>query len=212
MDTSLGAAQRRLLAALGKNESVKDFYLAGGTALNLQVGHRLSVDLDFFGDIPLNTDKIIQALSRNMQVEAAEIAPGTLHILVNGIQVSFFEYQYKVLETNRLLGINLASLKDIALMKIMAIQQRGLRKDFIDLYAICQTGLDLPELFNLMKEKYPQNKFDRIVLLKALCYFEDAVEEVPLLTKSMDWETVKSFFRAEVRKFRLAGGNADKVG
>jgi hypothetical protein len=201
MDNSLTPAQGRLLAAIGKCESIKDFYLAGGTALNIHLGHRVSVDLDFFSDKPLNGEKVLEELRRDTPVEVTGMEQGTLHLKMEEVPVSFFEYRYQVLGRKQYQGIALASLKDIGLMKIMAIQYRGLRKDFIDLYAICRTGVTLPELMALMEIKYPNIKFDTVALLKALCYFGDAVDEVPLLTKDIDWENVKKYFRAEVRKF-----------
>lgn len=200
MDNSLTPAQSRLLAAIGNCESVKDFYLAGGTALNIHLGHRLSVDLDFFSDKPLNGEQVLEELRRCTPVEVTGMGQGTLHLKMEEVLVSFFEYRYKVLEKNRYQGIALASLKDIGLMKIMAIQQRGMRKDFIDLYAICRTGITLQELMELMGKKYQNIKFDTVSLSKALCYFGDAVDEVPLLTKDIDWESVKKYFRSEVRK------------
>jgi hypothetical protein len=199
MGDSLGTIQRELLAKIGKCESVKDFYLAGGTALTIQLGHRLSMDFDFFSYKPLNGDRVLQELGLDAMVEVTGMEPGTLHLKMEGVPVSFFEYHYELLEKNKYHEIALASLTDIALMKIMAIQQRGLRKDFIDLYAICRTGITLPNLLDLMKKKYPNVKFDRIAVFKSLSYFGDAVDEVPLLIKDIDWETVKKFFRKEVR-------------
>lgn len=125
---------------------------------------------------------------------------GTLHVTMTGIPVSFFEYPYKVLQTKNQDGVVMASLRDIGLMKLMAIQQRGLRKDFIDLYAICGSGISLADLLEGLKEKYSPITFDRISIYKSLVYFTDAVDEVPLLVKDIEWEEVKKFFRHEVRK------------
>ncbi len=199
MENSLTSEQSRLLAAIGKFKYIKDFYLAGGTALNIQLCHRLSVDFDFFSERPLNSNKIIEESSHDAPVKVIGMEKGTLHLKIGEIPVSFFEYHYKVLEKKQFHGILIASLKDIGLMKIMAIQQRGLRKDFIDLYAICMTGITLPALLELMKEKYLGIKFDIISIMKSLCYFEDAIDDVPLLTKDIEWETVKKYFKKEVR-------------
>ncbi|OGJ87880.1 MAG: hypothetical protein A2268_00780 [Candidatus Raymondbacteria bacterium RifOxyA12_full_50_37] len=201
MDNTLTSIQSSLLATLGKSESVKDWYLAGGTALNIQLGHRQSIDFDFFSEKQVNMEKVLEGLSRDIHVEVTGMEPGTLHVKIEGVQISFFEYRYKVLEKRQFQGIAMASLKDIGLMKILAIQQRGLRKDFIDLYAICRTGMTLPGLMGLLLEKYPNITFDTVALLKALCYFGDAVDDVPLLTHDIDWENVKKYFQTEVRVF-----------
>jgi hypothetical protein len=74
-----------------------------------------------------------------------------------------------------------------------------LRKDFIDLYAICKTGIRFAELLDSLNDKYTAIQFDRMALLKALIFFGDAVEDVPLLVKDINWETVKKHFRQEVR-------------
>ena len=92
------------------------------------------------------------------------------------------------------------STKEIGPRKIMSIMQRGLKKDFFDLYSICHTVSTLPQLLLQMDSIYPNIKIDKVAMLKALCYFGDAVEEVPMLVKDFDWESVKKYFRAEVRK------------
>jgi hypothetical protein len=199
MDGTLTPAQNHVLAKFVKCESAGDFYLAGGTALNMHLGHRVSVEFDFFSEKPLHSEKVLEELSRTDSVEVAGMEPGTLHLKIEGVPVSFFEYRYKVLEKIPYQGVALASLPDIGLMKIIAIQQRGLRKDFIDLFAICRAGQALPALLGRWKEKYPNITLDTVTVLKALSYFGDAVDEVPLLTKDIVWEDVKKYFRKEVR-------------
>ncbi|MFH0920445.1 MAG: nucleotidyl transferase AbiEii/AbiGii toxin family protein [Fibrobacterota bacterium] len=205
MAATSDAGQRKLLAKIADCEGVKPFYLAGGTALTFQLGHRLSVDLDFFSPLPFQGEILLAGLRHAASTELTGMERGTLHINMDGIPVSFFEYPYPVLELKKENGFAMASIKDIGLMKLMAIQQRGLRKDFIDLYAICKTGIRLVDLLELLKEKYTSVQFDRLALLKALVYFGDAVEEVPLLVKDINWDAVKKFFRQEVRVLSGAG-------
>lgn len=201
MEDSLERTQRDLLARLVNKPILRGFYLAGGTALNIQLHHRVSADLDFFSENPLNPDAIVDGLKGNNDVKSEGGDAGTLRLVIDNIPVSFFRYGYRLLEKIQNQNIPMASLKDIGLMKIMAILGRGMKKDFIDLYAICRTGITIPDLLALAVEKFPGVKLDGAAIQKSLVFFDDAVDEVPLLEKDIDWEQVKRFFRAEVRKY-----------
>lgn len=200
MGDTIRSSQQRLLAKIAGRPALKPFYLAGGTSLALQLGHRLSVDLDFFEPDPFDPQYLIADLRKAALLEVSGIEPGTLRLKLDDIPVSFFEYPYRLLEKVEISGVVMAGLKDVALMKLIAIQQRGLRKDFIDLYAICRTGVTLADLIDLLPQKYDSVRFDKISIAKALVYFNEAVDDVPLLVKNLDWDTVKGYFRAEVRK------------
>ena len=98
-------------------------------------------------------------------------------------------------------GVQLASLLDIALMKIAAVGQRGTRRDFIDLYFLCQQGFTLEGLLGRMPQKFPNVTYPSYHLLRALAYFDDADrDEMAKMLKPLEWETVRDFFSLEANR------------
>jgi hypothetical protein len=197
-------AQRKLLEALRGKEAVRGFYLAGGSALALRLRHRRSLDHDFFRQAPFRpTDLAARIAEIHGPVTPLQVGKGTLTVEASGVKASFFEYPYPLLEPLEDVDglFPTASLLDIALMKLTAIADRGARKDFIDLHAILSAGLDLHELLSRLGEKFPGASYQRYHFLKALTYFDDAVEEpLMLLALGAGWEEIKDFFRREVGK------------
>lgn len=157
------------------------FYLAGGTGLAILLNHRRSVDFDFFSEIDFFPLKMIEELKKNFkeeQISLVEMKKDTLIVSLKKIQTSFFRYDYPLLKPlTGQYGLKIASIEDIAAMKVISIVQRGLKKDFIDLWTIIKdTAYSLDELFPLCKKKYG-SAFSESVALKALTYFHDAEEE-----------------------------------
>lgn len=192
-----------LLRRLGTLPTVSDFYLAGGSALALHLGHRISVDLDFFTpQEDYEQEPLIQDLRRAGHLAIRQQRPGTLNALLEGTQVSFFVYPYPVLEEFQdLWGVRVAGVLDLAMMKLAAIGQRGRKRDFIDLYFICQSGYSLRSLLARMPEKFPKVEYPSYHLLRALVYFQDAEgDEMPRMLVPCHWGQVKRFFREEVRR------------
>jgi len=177
------------------------FYLAGGTALALQFGHRLSRDLDFFSDRSFDEERMVNELKAMGKISLISKARGTLHLEISGIKVSLMEYSYPVLfPFESFLGIQVADPRDIAGMKINAIAGRGSRRDFVDLYVIAQEH-GLAHLIDLFKEKYAQVDFNVIHALKSLTYFKDAENEpMPKMLAPILWDQVARFFRLEAPK------------
>lgn len=178
------------------------FYLAGGTALALQLGHRRSVDFDWFSahpiDDPLRLASEIGAAGARIAVARTE--KGTLHGTVGRVRVSFLEYRYALLRPplKSGAGLCLASLEDIACMKLAAVAQRGSKKDFVDLYALGQ-HLSLPEMLRLYKRKYSVS--DPGHLLFALSFFDDAeAERMPTMLRACSWAVVKRTIRGWVTR------------
>jgi len=196
----LDKKRRALLPGLKflKNRS---FYLAGGTALALQIGHRISVDFDFYNQNKFNPAKIYQDFQAQKpgKILLGNTAENTLFLEINNIAVSFFTYSYPLLKpliTSE--NLNIASLEDIAAMKLIAIIQRGVKRDFIDLYFLSQI-FGLEKIMNLTKKKYAG--FNKYLACQALVYFKDAqgeqAAEVELI-KPLSWEKVKKYLEAEV--------------
>jgi hypothetical protein len=174
-----------------------DFYLAGGTGLALQLGHRDSYDFDFFSKKNIDTKKLflkIKEIFSGYNIIKTQEEENTLSVTINNnIQLSFFTFPYKLME--KLIEepyLNIASMVDIACMKISAIIGRGTNKDYIDLYYILQT-IVLPELLKATSKKFPE--LDTSLVLKSLVYFEDVIEE-PIRFKNN-----KEVPMLEVKKF-----------
>lgn len=190
----LTRAQTRALTRLAPLMAERSFYLAGGTALALQIGHRRSVDLDWFSEAPLTNPlrfaRELQDAGMPLRIERAE--RGTLHGTVFGVRVSFFEYRYPLLRPllrPREPSLRTASPEDIACMKLAAVAQRGSRKDFVDLYALGRR-MPLVRMLALYGRKYGVQ--DPGHLLYALSYFDDAERErMPKLLRPWDWASIK---------------------
>src|SRR3989344_7938351 len=136
------------LALLGKARILGNAYLAGGTALALQIGHRISYDLDFFTDKEFKAQVFLKAMSRFKLYQHERVEWGTILGKLGGVKFSLFYYPYPLLKkTISFRNINIASVTDIAAMKIAAISERGTKRDFIDLYFILQK-ITLARAFN----------------------------------------------------------------
>ena len=159
------------------------FYLAGGTALALQIGHRDSLDFDFFSREEIDTVKLFDQINEifaGSEIIKTQEERNTLSVNIGQVKFSFLTYPYELVD--KLVEaefFNLASIKDIACMKLSAITSRSALKDYVDLYFILEQ-YKLEELLNSCKNKFPQ--LDIGLVLKSLVYFDDIVEE-PIIFK-----------------------------
>ena len=191
---------RKVMTAFAGTELGRRFYLAGGTALALQLGHRRSVDLDYFSrteDIP----SLLEPLRQSLQPFApalADSAWGNLVFLAQEVRIGFYGYGYELVQPLvEIEAVRLASVADIGLMKLDALLGRAGRKDFYDLYEICKR-LSLRQLLDLAPQKYPNVRDFETQVVKRLVYFERAdQDEPPPLLKKVAWETVKAYFRQQ---------------
>lgn len=200
---------QRLLKQLRPLPTVAPFYLAGGSAVALHLGHRISIDLDFFTpQDSYEAEPLIQHLQNVGHLVIRQQGPGTLNATLAETHISFFVYPYPSLGgLQELWGVRIAGLLDLALMKLAAIGQRGRKRDFVDLYQICRSGYALNELLARMPEKFPRVTYPSYHLLRALAYFEDAEPDpMPVMLVPFDWAEAKRFFEREVRRLmeRLA--------
>jgi hypothetical protein len=199
----LRSRQTEVLRLLGPAAAQHGFYLGGGTAIALYLGHRHSIDFDWFRQ-PLVEDPL--ALAGELQEEGIRFVTGwtrrsTLYGTVRGVRVSFFQYRYRLLSPPVSwpeLGFHLASLEDLACMKLSAISQRGSRKDFVDLFALGRHGFTLQQMLGWYREKFAVK--DIAHLLYSLVYFDDAdAEPKPSLIWKVSWREVKESLRGWVR-------------
>lgn len=186
----------QLLKLLTESKIIDNFYLAGGTALALQFGHRKSVDLDWFNKDNFDTQKLREELSKIGQIIIEAEEKNTLDLILSDVKLTFLGYTYNLLfPLLDYQGIKLADYRDIACMKLDAVSSRGSKKDFIDIYFIFQK-ISFNELFELFEKKYNQIKFNRLHILKSLNYFADADKEpMPVMIKDVSWREVKKYFK-----------------
>lgn len=196
----------KVLTKLSKLDLLKNFYLAGGTGLALEIGHRKSYDLDFFTQKRFSSNLLKSNISKFFKVYIVEEDQDTLILNVNNVKISFFKYDYPVLfKFRKFNGIKIADPRDIGCMKISAISSRGTKRDFIDLYFICKNITPLEKLLNLFQKKYKRVKYNPMHILKSLIYFKDAEDEpMPKMIIKVKWSDVKNFFVEEVKKLENA--------
>jgi predicted nucleotidyltransferase component of viral defense system len=197
----LGRAQARLLPRLAYLKKRK-CYLAGGTALALQLGHRESVDFDFYSPRHFDAERVlVQLRDAAKRVELVQMDTDTLILKCDGVMVSLFYYPYPLLESLLDLGdVLVASVEDIAAMKLIAIIQRGRHRDFIDLHRMLES-LSLESMLKLAQHKY--REFNPYLAFQALVYFEDAEAEMsPRARQAAGWKAVKRLLVSEVRKLK----------
>lgn len=202
----LPADWTRAAEDLVSRAALEGFYLAGGTGLALQFGHRRSIDLDLFRENEFDSADVRNRLRGLSNLRKLETAPGTVHLQLHDVKVSFLHYPYPLLFPLRQFErIAVADPRDIACMKLDAIGNRGSRRDFVDLYLAAQT-YGLSEIFGWFAQKYASVSYSRTHLFKALTYFADAEREpMPDMLVPLDWEVVKRYFLSEVPRLpRLA--------
>lgn len=200
----LTAGQRKALRLLGPRSTAEGFYLAGGTAIALHLGHRRSVDFDWFLGArmadPLRLAGEIGAAG--VPFVTSQVGSGTLYGTVHGVRVSFLEFRYRMLDD--ILpwpgyGCRLAGLRDLACMKLSAIAQRGSRKDFVDLHALGHHGFRLRDMLEWYQTKFEVQDIGHV--LYALAYFDVADSEPrPRMLWKSDWKNIKRTILSWVRE------------
>jgi hypothetical protein len=198
----IGPATETALRAIVAAGLRPSFYLAGGTGLALRLGHRRSLDLDFFAEGGMDEEALLRDLQRLGELSVIAQAKETLDVHLFETKVSFLAYPYPVLFPFDLYaGVPVADPRDIACMKISAISSPGTRRDFTDLYLVSKT-YGLEELLRLFERKYARVHYNRIHVLKSLVYFEDAEKDPPpALLIGLGWQEIKDFFLRSVPTF-----------
>ena len=175
-------------------------YLAGGTALALHLAHRVSVHLDFFAPQSFLAQDIRPRLVEAGHFEPITVRDDSVVCSIDAVQWSLFRYEYPLMESpETYAGIRIASVRDIAAMKVVAIGDRGSRKDFYDLYTILRFGGgDIRKILEdaVSKFRLPQDNLYHYV--RALTYFDDAIRTPDIqvmLRIDIRWPDVELFFR-----------------
>lgn len=177
----------------------KDSYLGGGTAIALQIGHRKSLDLDFFTQTQFNETQWQQKLEEEIGFDLIQKDWQTLVGSVQDIKFSLFYYKHALIGGSKdFYNIKLASLEDLSAMKLDTVISRGTRRDLIDIYFLAQK-FSLSSMFEFYDRKFGNFKDREIMIKKALIYFEDAEkDETPDMLIPFDWNELKTFFKKEI--------------
>ncbi len=178
----------RILEKLMQIDVFSDLRLVGGTALALQIGHRQSVDIDLFGEIDFEEQEINIEITEN--IEFLKKSKNINVLSIDNIKIDIVNYKYPwisplVKEDN----YRLASLEDIAAMKLNAITGRGTKKDFIDLYYLLK-HFSVNDCFKFYLKKFDDGNL--FLVKKSLTYFDDAEPEpMPVMKENITWEEIK---------------------
>jgi len=173
---------------------VNSFYLAGGTALALELGHRISIDLDFFTEDSFSTSVLVEKLKTIGKLKVEDQSDRTLNGSLDGVKISFFNYQYKLtFPTIEYKGVSLADERDIAAMKIVAVSGRGTKKDFVDLFVLLKI-YSLEAILEFFNEKYKECNYNIVHISKSLTYFLDADKNPdPEMLVTYNWNEIKKY-------------------
>lgn len=189
-----------LIKELMGNNLFNQLRLVGGTALALQYGHRSSVDIDFFGKINADNETIRRQLSKIGVLSIIKESENIKVYTLDNIKIDIVNYSYKWIDDaiteNK---VRLASPKDIAAMKINAIEGRGSKKDFIDVFCLLH-HYSLNEILQYYSHKYPEHSFFRALM--SLSFFDDADEQpMPVMFIKDTWNEMKKFISKAVTDY-----------
>jgi hypothetical protein len=192
-----------LLKYLQKSNVFAKYFLVGGTALSLQLEHRISDDIDLFTCDDIDKDGIYDFLNENFAGEhqISNIQKTILQININDIKVDFVKYDYALIEDVKSEeGIRYLGNKDISAMKLMAIANRGDQaKDFIDIYYLLKE-ISLDDMFGYYRQKFNQN--DVSIIKRSLVYFDDITDSnwssVRLLKDKLSIKDIKNTIIKEI--------------
>lgn len=190
----------QLLEQLMALEELKNFYLVGGTALALQIGHRKSMDIDLFYHDHFDSSLVADSLNDAFEVSSIEVSKNLVRCFINNIKIDILSHRYPlvdaIISSN---NIRLASLQDIAAMKLNAITNRGMKKDFWDIGTLLGI-FSLKDMLMFYQIKYPTSSLWQVE--KSLCWFEDAENELTEIIdlKGTHWQTIKQSILSETKK------------
>ncbi len=187
-----------LLKNLMSSDIFSESRLVGGTALALQLGHRKSVDLDMFGHIEASPEDVSALYSSIGETKVLAASKSIRVFSIDGVKVDAVNYSYPWLDEPIVFdGIRLASLRDIAAMKVAAIINRGTKKDFIDMHFLLKQ-FSMKEILDLYSEKFADGSL--FIALKSMTYFEDAESDpMPYMFHDVSWEDVKISIKSAIR-------------
>lgn len=196
----LSSPTKSLLKNFKEGSLPKGFYLAGGTAVALYLGHRRSADLDFFTPSEFVEVAWEEKLKEEFRFKLFKRDWQTLIGSIGNVKISLFGYKYKMISPKeKLYEIFIASLPDLSAMKLDTVIGRGTKRDLIDIYFLSQK-FTLEKLFKDYQKKYGNLQERELMIKKALVFFEEAdKEEMPEMLVPASWSKIKKWFLNEVK-------------
>ena len=191
-----------LLKKLMQDENLSDFFLVGGTNLALQIGHRLSIDLDLFTHIPFETNDLVSHLIKVYDIQIERVKEkNTIVGRIAGVKIDMIAHIYPLLQSPIIdEGVRMCSLQDITAMKLVAISDNGTRlKDFVDI-AYLSTKMSLVQMLEYYAAKYKNTS--PIHALKGLAYFGDINFDESIFLcnrKKFNWEKIEQRIRDMIK-------------
>lgn len=177
----------RLIDNLTPHSFLNEFYLVGGTALALYLGHRLSIDLDFFTDQEFQPMIWLNKLPKGEDTICRE---NHFRTIVDNTKLEMIYFAYRpTQELNHWQGINILSPIDIGLYKLLAIIGRNRKKDIIDLYFIDKKIIPIPDLIKLFTEKYDSGDINLLKQVETL-FDDEAINQsdMPIMREELNWD------------------------
>lgn len=198
----LSAHQLDVLSDLAPAVAAGGFYLAGGTAVALHLGHRRSDDFDWFVERfphqPIDVASSLRSAVTDFAVD--QIEDGTVIGTVRGVKTSLLAFPYPrlaPLHDWQVRGVRVADVRDLATMKLLAVVQRGTKRDFVDLHALLEGGQRLSDMLADFAARF--GVADPVSVLRALVYFEDAEPDpMPDMLTPVTWTAVRNRLEHEV--------------
>lgn len=182
---------------------LEPFYLVGGTALALQLGHRFSIDLDFFSHLAFDKDILLNNLKENYDM-SIELTNSVITIAyINEVKTDFVKVRYSPQYPVKIIdGVKMLDIRDIAPMKLNAISQRGSKKDFYDIYYLFNY-ISLEEMLTAYEEKFQTQNMYQVV--KSITYFTDADElaDPKVFDKNLTWSKIKKSISKTVDSYLI---------
>ena len=182
---------------------LEPFYLVGGTALALQLGHRFSIDLDFFSHLAFDKDILLNNLKENYDM-SIELTNSVITIAyINEVKTDFVKVRYSPQYPVKIIdGVKMLDIRDIAPMKLNAISQRGSKKDFYDIYYLFNY-ISLEEMLTAYEEKFQTQNMYQVV--KSITYFTDADEfaDPKVFDKNLTWSKIKKLISKTVDSYLI---------
>ncbi|MCG2693187.1 nucleotidyl transferase AbiEii/AbiGii toxin family protein [Candidatus Parcubacteria bacterium] len=201
---AITSKQKRIFDKLN---NFPDYYLAGGTALALQIGHRISVDFDFFSktDIPKKLLSKIKNVFYDIKVTDILNHSEQLTVDLEGINLTFVRYPFPLIsKLKEYQGVKMLQVPEIAVTKSYTLGQRATYKDYVDLYFILNENFcTLSRIIKLAQKKYKEN-FDPRLFLEQLVYLEDVKDvEIKFLQKRATKKVLQNFFEHIIIQYKL---------
>lgn len=181
----------------------KDFYLVGGTALALQLGHRRSIDFDLFSAKPLPARLLeqVKRASAPLSVVVTYRSPEQLNVLIGDVKTTFLFFPYPVIDSFIVYrGLLLASIREIAAMKAFAIGKRLSFKDYVDWYFMLkEKQITLPDVIALAQKKFGGDFNDRLFLGQLVSLSDIPTQTIDFLREAVDKEEIERFLESEIK-------------